>query len=157
MSELHAALGLNLLPRVSLSIERRNNVAKKYKEGLSKLPGVSFQKITPNCTSSYKDFAILINKEKFGLSRDELVFCLEKENVMTRTYFYPPLHMQTCYPELRANDKAFPNTTYIAQNIVCLPMFSDLADEQVEGVIEAITKIHEHAEEIMYTLHREKR
>ena len=152
MSELHAALGLNLLPRVVLGIERRNNVAEKYKEGLRKLPGISFQEITANCTSSYKDFAILISKEKFGLSRDELVFCLEKENVMTRTYFYPPLHMQTCYPELRANDKAFPNTTYTARNIVCLPMFSDLTDEQVEGVAKAITKIHEHAEEIKLAL-----
>jgi len=154
MSELHAALGLNLLPHVVLGIKRRNNVTKKYTEGLSKLPGIKFQEITANCTSSYKDFVILINREKFGLSRDELVVCLEKENVMTRTYFYPPIHMQTCYPELRANDKAFPNTAYIAKNIVCLPMFSELADEQVEEVVKAITNIHEHAEEIKLALHR---
>ncbi|MGD8506147.1 MAG: DegT/DnrJ/EryC1/StrS family aminotransferase [Candidatus Bathyarchaeota archaeon] len=156
MSELHAALGLNLLPRVNLGIDRRNHLAKKYKEGLSRLPGIKFQEITKNCRSSYKDFSLLVNKEEFGLTRDELVVCLERENIMTRTYFYPTLHMQTCYPELRTNDTAFPKASYIARNIICLPMFSDMIEEQVEGVIRAFVNIHEYAEEIKFVLLGEK-
>ena len=157
MSELHAALGLNLLPLIALNIKKRNNVAERYKEGLSRLSGISFQEIPVNSTSTYKDFAILIDKDEFGLSRDELVACLEKEHIMTRKYFYPPLHMQTCYPELKAEDKALPNTSYVAKNIVCLPMFSELTDEQVKGVTSAITNIHEHAEEVKLVLHGERR
>jgi len=65
--------------------------------------------------------------------------------------------MQTCYPELKAEDKAFPNTSYVARNIVCLPMFSELTDEQVKGVTGVIANIHEHAEEVKLALHREKR
>jgi len=148
MSELHAAVGLNLLPHVASDVKKRNSVAKKYTQRLGKLPGIGFQKITKNSLSTYKDFAILIDKEKFGLNRDQLATALEKENIMTRKYFYPPLHMQKCYPELRADDDSFPNTSSIARNVLCLPMFSELTDEQVDGVIEAIVRIHNYAGKI---------
>lgn len=148
MSELHAALGLNVLPHISSHIERRNEIAKIYREGLSKLSGIKFQEITPNSVSTYKDFAILIDESKFGLSRDELAVSLDKEKIMTRKYFYPPIHMQNCYPELKAGEEDFPNTTLIANNVLCLPMFSDLTDEQINKIIKAITRIHKYAEEI---------
>jgi len=148
MSELHAALGLNLLPQVASDVEKRNIIARKYIEGLDKLPGVRFQKTTANSKSTYKDFAVLIDKEKFGLDRDRLATCLQKENIMTRKYFYPPIHMQKCYPELNADDEAFPSTSYVSKNVLCLPMFSELVDEQVDGIVEAVSKIQRHAEEI---------
>jgi len=152
MSELHAAVGLNLLPYVDMDIKKRNQTAAKYKLELGKIAGIKFQEITPNSLSTYKDFGILINKEEFGLNRDELAIALAKENIMTRKYFYPPIHMQNCYPELKAEESAFPNTTKIANNVLCLPMFSELTDEQVKGITEAIMKIHLHAPEINATL-----
>jgi len=155
MSELHAAVGLNLLPYVDRDIRKRNQIASKYKRELGKLAGVRFQEITPNSLSTYKDFGILINKDEFGLSRDELAIALEKENIMTRKYFYPPIHMQDCYPELKAEENVFPNTDKIANNVLCLPIFSELTDEKVNGITEAITKIHTHAREIKTELHRQ--
>jgi len=148
MSELHAALGLNLLPHVSSDVEKRNRVARKYRKGLDKLPGIRFQKITTNSKSTYKDFAILVDREKFGLSRDQLASCLEKENVMTRKYFYPPIHMQKCYPELNVEDSALPNTSHVSKSVLCLPMFSELVDEQIRGIVEAVSRVQHHAEEI---------
>jgi len=96
----------------------------------------------------------LVDAKAFGLNRDELAVCLQRENITTKKYFYPPLHMQNCYPELRADDKAFPNTSAIANNVLCLPMFSELTSEQVNGVVEAITRIQEHVKEIKVVLRR---
>jgi dTDP-4-amino-4,6-dideoxygalactose transaminase len=154
MSELHAALGLNLLPYTASGIERRNEIAKKYREGLGKLPGVRFQKITAGSLSAYKDFAILIDESQFGLHRDQLAVCLEKENIMTKKYFYPPIHMQDCYPELKASREDFPNTSLIAHTILCLPIFSRLTNEQVSRIIGAIIRIHNYADEIKYSMTR---
>lgn len=156
MSELHAALGLNLLPHVASDVEKRNSVARKYMKGLGKMPGIRFQEITANSLSTYKDFAILIDEEKFGLSRNQLAACLEKENIMTRKYFFPPIHMQKCYPELNVDDSVLPNTSYVSRNVLCLPMFSELVEEQVEGIVEAVSKIQRHAEEIQGALHPQK-
>jgi len=148
MSELHAALGLNLLPYVTSDVEKRNQVGRKYMKGLGRLPGIRFQEISANSQSTYKDFAILVDRKKFGLSRDQLGTSLEKENVMTRKYFYPPIHLQKCYRELNVSDFDLPNTSYVSKNVLCLPMFSELVDEQIESIIETISKIHRHADEI---------
>jgi len=156
MSELHAAVGLNLLPYTASSIERRNEIAKKYREGLGKLLGVRFQKITAGSLSAYKDFAILIDESKFGLHRDQLAVCLDKENIMTRKYFYPPIHMQDCYPELKASKEDLPNTNLISYNILCLPMFSELTNTQINAIVEAFTKIHSYATEIRDVMRRQK-
>lgn len=148
MSELHAAVGLNQLPHVDNDIKKRNQLAAKYEQELAKVPGIIFQKITPHCLSTYKDFGILVDKDKFGLNRDELAAALDKENIMTRKYFYPPIHMQDCYPELRAEDNDLPNTSHISYSTLSLPMFSELTNETVEGIIEAITRIYSHAREL---------
>jgi len=156
MSELHAALGLNLLPHVASDVEKRNHVARRYMQGLGKLPGIRFQVITANSKSTYKDFGILIDKEKFGLDRDQFAACLQKENIMTRKYFYPPIHMQKCYPELNTGDSALPNTSFVSTNVLCLPMFSELIEEQIMGIVEAVSKIQGHAEEIRSALQPQK-
>jgi dTDP-4-amino-4,6-dideoxygalactose transaminase len=156
MSELHAAVGLNLLPKVDSDIKRRNQIAARYKRRLSKLPGIGFQEISRDSFSTYKDFAILVDEEKFELNRDELADALTKENVMTRKYFNPPLHMQRCYPELNAKESDFPNTSEVSKKVLCLPIFSELANTQVDGVAEAIMKIHSHAKQVKAELHKKK-
>jgi len=156
MSELHAAVGLHLLPHVASDVEKRNSFAGKYMKGLSRLPGIRFQSITTNSQSTYKDFAILIDREEFGLSRDQLATSLEKENIMTRKYFYPPVHLQKCYPELHKDDSGLPNTSYVSRNVLCLPMFSELVDEQIEQIIEAVSNIQHHAEEIQGALRQQE-
>jgi len=153
MSELHAAVGLNQLPHVDSDVKKRNKIATLYKHRLEELPGLKFQEINRDCVSTYKDFSILVDKNEFGLNRDELATALEKENIMTRKYFYPPLNMQDCYPELRAEESAYPNTSKIANNILCLPMFSELTGIQAKGITEAVKGIHEYAREINATLH----
>jgi len=152
MSEFHAALGLRLLSDVDFNIKRRNKIAVKYRRELSKIPGIGFQKITSGATSTYKDFAILIDKNKFGLDRDQLSLGLEKENIMTRKYFYPPLHKQSCYPELQKEEKSLPNSNFVSRNVLCLPMFADLPDNHVRKIAETIHHIHDHAEEILIKL-----
>jgi dTDP-4-amino-4,6-dideoxygalactose transaminase len=154
MSELHAALGLNLLPYVASDIKKRNEIARQYEKHLGKLPGIGFQKIRSECTSTYKDFGITIDRDKFGLNRDALATALDKEHVVTRKYFYPPIHMQKCYPELKDSAGDLPNTNLISKKVLCLPMFSSLLNEQVNSVIETIKRIHTWAEEVRVAAHK---
>ncbi len=157
MSELHAAVGLHLLPHVDSDIRKRNDLAAKYKTKLSKLPGAKFQQINNNCLSTYKDFAVLIDPDEFGLSRNDLAVALEKERITTRKYFYPPIHMQQCYPELRAEENEFPGTTKVSNNVLCLPFFSELTNQEIEQVTDSIARIQRHAAEVQEAIgkHRE--
>lgn len=154
MLEFSAVLGLKNLLTIEEKINHRNNLAQNYKTKLSKLPGIEFQEITEggitsSCRSTFKDFAILINKEVFGLNRDELALALEKENIQTRKYFSPPVHLQKAYrhfyPKYR---QELSNTMKISNNILCLPISGEMKVEELEKVCAAIEQIHQFSEEI---------
>lgn len=149
MLEFSAILGLKNLSTIEEKLNHRNKLAQDYKTKLSKLPGIEFQEINKNCRSTFKDFAILINEEAFGLNRDELALALDKENIQTRKYFYPPVHLQKAYRHFYPKYKEeLSNTMKISTNILCLPISGEMKEDELEKVCEAIYQIHRFSEEV---------
>lgn len=149
MSEMQAILGLETLSMLDKNVENRTKLAEKYMEKLNMLDGIKFQKITPNCRTTFKDFSIYVDPEQFGMNRDELCDALAKENIMTRKYFYPPLHKQRAYVEFYDEYKdKLPFTDDVSTHVLSLPLFSHMGLEQAVRVCEAITQIHGFAGEI---------
>jgi dTDP-4-amino-4,6-dideoxygalactose transaminase len=69
MSELHAALGLASLEMLEPNIAHRLRLISLYREGLGRLPGLRFQRSTPETTPNGVYFSILVDPAKFGLDR----------------------------------------------------------------------------------------
>jgi len=155
MLEFSAILGLKSLEKIEEIISLRNKLAQSYREKLSTLAGIEFQRISQNCRSTFKDFAILIDEESFGLDRDKLALSLEKENIQTRKYFYPPLHLQKAYRHFYPKyNNELVNTLKISNNILCLPIFADMKKDELSKVCEAIYKIQQYSSEIKTLLER---
>jgi dTDP-4-amino-4,6-dideoxygalactose transaminase len=149
MPELSAILGLKSLEMLEENIQRRNETAALFRSELDHLPGLAFQAVEPGVRSSYKDFAILVEESRFGLNRDQLAQALAAENIETRAYFYPPVHRLKAYsaryPQYRDR---LPNTDYVAERILCLPIYSHMSAELVQRISWAIKRIHTFAEQI---------
>jgi len=145
MSELNAIVGLVMLKHIDEGIERREEIVNMYKDALKSIPGITFQKITPDAVSAHKDFPIVVGDE-FGVTRDKLCECLERENITTRKYFYPPIHFLSCYKYMKKY--SLPNAEFLSRRTLCLPIFNEITDEEIEKVIEAIKRINEHAADI---------
>ncbi|UCF09024.1 MAG: DegT/DnrJ/EryC1/StrS family aminotransferase [Thermoplasmata archaeon] len=155
MSEMQAILGLESLSLLEKNLDNRAMLAGTYKKDLGKLEGIKFQEITPNCKTTYKDFSIYIEPDRFGLNRDELCEALAKENIMTKKYFYPPLHKQRAYAEFYEDyAQKLPVTDDVSSNVLSLPLFSHMAIEEVTKVTEAIVRIQGHAGEVKVELKR---
>lgn len=152
MPEFNAILGLKTLEKLEENIAKRHEIAKAYKEGLSDLPGISFQEITPGGRTTYKDFAILVDPEEFGLDRDDLCKALEAENIMTRRYFFPPLHKQKAYQNKSSTYDDLPNTDFVSKRVLCLPIFSHMPLKVAEQVVAAIRAIHKYAPRVRKAL-----
>ena len=149
MAESNAILGLSSLNLLEANIERRNHIAKLLIKGFESLPGISFQKIEFGDTTTWKDFSIIIDKNKFGINRDLLALSLEMEGIDTRKYFFPSLHKMTVYEEVfKESFSELTVTDYISNNILSLPIYYDLHDDDVEKIIHAIASIHAHAEKV---------
>jgi sugar O-acyltransferase (sialic acid O-acetyltransferase NeuD family) len=142
MSEFHAAIAIESLTLLDKSVFRRNLINTHYRERLKELPGITFQAVADSDLSTYKDMGIVIDKDMFGMDREHLIAELQKEGISTKRYFYPPLHKMKAYIDLDIIAQDLPNTEYIANNILCLPMYTHMELDTVEKICFTIFRIY---------------
>jgi dTDP-4-amino-4,6-dideoxygalactose transaminase len=146
LGEFNAITGIHSLALLEKNAVKRNELAICYKKHLSSVPGISFQKIERENRSSYKDFAILVGNE-FGLSRDLLWKSLECDGISTKRYFYPPNHSQKALEHMK-NSCNLPNTDFVADRVLCLPIYYSMTEEIIIKITDTIKNIYENREAI---------
>lgn len=150
MSELNALVGLKNLKNLESYLKRRRDLIELYKIFLRDIKGISFQKIYEGSQSSGNYMVIFIDKERFGMSRDELYEALKTENIQTKKYFYPAVHLQKAYFLLGIEYKGkLPVTEKASEQGLALPLYGDMKPEIVEKVCQTIKKIYHHRQELV--------
>ena len=139
LSEIHAALACLTVGDVERVVEARATKAARYRQNLSRVPGLDFQEHLAGCRSAYKDFAILCPDR-----RDALADALEREGIQTKKYFRP-LHGLAAFKAFRSAGDDLEDTAAVAERILCLPMFNDLADSDIDRVCERVADFYGHA------------
>lgn len=141
MDEIRAAYGLLNLKQVDAAITARKRVALRYREALKDVDGIIFFDDQPNVTHNYSYFPIFVDMEKYGMTRDNLYFKMKEQNVLGRRYFYPLISDFSTYRGLEsAKPENIPNARKLADSVICLPIYHDLAGDDVERVINLIIK-----------------
>jgi len=127
ISEFHASLAYLAISDLKKCIEKRQIVSSYYK---SHIKNVEFQKVSPETTSTYKDFAILTE------DRDRVYDKLNSLGVQTKKYFFPN-HYTDYYKNLMGSIY-LKNTEEVYSKILCIPIFNDISQEQIDYVIGAL-------------------
>ncbi|MDO5759806.1 MAG: DegT/DnrJ/EryC1/StrS family aminotransferase [Bacteroidota bacterium] len=141
MDEVRAAYGFLNLKQVDWAIERRHQVAIRYREALRNIEGISFFDDMPGVKHNYSYFPIFVDKDKYGKTRDELYFQMKDRNVLGRRYFYPLISSFTTYRGLEsAKPENLPNATKMAEQVICLPMHHQLSEEDIQRVLDCIVR-----------------
>ena len=139
MDEVRAAYGLLNLKQVDSAILIRQNVAKIYREGLKDVAGVRFLNDILGVRQNYAYFPIFVDASTYGMTRDELYFKMSDQNVLGRRYFYPLISDFSTYRGLpSASPENLPIAHQMSDSVICLPMSSNLSEEDVYRVIEII-------------------
>jgi dTDP-4-amino-4,6-dideoxygalactose transaminase len=111
---------------------RRQVAARKYDDLLS-----SVQEVTcPHCPDwgrAVFHLYVVRVEDREGLQRH-----LAEANIGTGIHYPVPLHLQTAYERLGYKRGDFPVTERIAGEIVSLPMFPNITEDQQKQVVEAI-------------------
>lgn len=139
MDEVRAAYGLLNLKQVDAAIEARHQVAVRYREALRNVKGIRVMEDISGVRHNYAYFPIFIDAEEYGMSRDELYFKMKEQNVLGRRYFYPLISEFSTY---RGLDSARPDNLPIshrfADSVICLPMYHNLSESDVNRIIGTI-------------------
>lgn len=140
MNEFQAAFGILQLKYIDKEIEKRKEIAVKYREGLSGIEGIEFLSDIKNVKHNYQYFPILIDGQAYGKSRDEVYEFLKQKNIYSRRYFYPLISQFPTYrglPSASANN--LPVAENVARKILCLPMFGDLEHKSLVNIINILS------------------
>lgn len=141
MNELQAAIGLLQLESMQAQIERRGQIAQRYRSQLDGIPGLRFlpEPKLARCNHAY--MPVLIAGQA-ALSRDQLYEQLKTHQIFTRRYFYPLISEFPMYRQLRSADPArLPQAMALSRQVLCLPMAASLEDEDQDRVIAAVRQL----------------
>ena len=130
LNEVQAAFGLLSLKTIDQNLQKRKGVSDLYQTLLVDVPGITIQPTLFDTEWNYAYYPILIDKTKYGMSRDDLYEKLKKVHVFSRRYFYPLISDFKPYQKYR---KAKTSVAARAANeVLCLPIYPDLSHENVE-------------------------
>lgn len=141
MNELQSAYGLLQLKYVDGWLENRKNIADIYSEKLIDVNGISFIKDIEGVDHAYSYCPILVDKKKYGKTRDELYEELKQHNIFGRRYFYPLISQFPTYRELSSSKPDnLPVATKVAEQVICLPIYPILENEIVNEICNILKK-----------------
>ncbi|MFZ4478457.1 MAG: DegT/DnrJ/EryC1/StrS family aminotransferase [Rhodoferax sp.] len=135
MSEINAAFGLLQLKGIETALQKRRAIDTRYRKGLSGTKGIDCLSAAGERVANCAYFPILV-RPQYQLSRDNLFQKLQDNGVIARRYFYPLISEFSMYRGLpSASPSNLPIATRVAREVICLPIYPDLADERVNFVI----------------------
>jgi dTDP-4-amino-4,6-dideoxygalactose transaminase len=139
MDEIRSALGLLNLKYVDETIEKRKNITLQYRRLLSEIPGIIIPDENPNVKYNYTYFPVYINKNEYGISRDDLYEKLKIHNIFGRRYFYPLISEFEPYKNLdSAKPDNLPVAVKLANTVICLPIYAGLVENDIYRIANVI-------------------
>jgi len=135
MSEFHAAMGLCNLRHLDEWLAGRKAVVERYRKNLSGVPGLTILQEQPGVESNYAYFPVVFDDAKY--SRDEAAERLAAQGINARKYFFPLTNHNEAYG---FHGEETPIALHISERVLTLPLFSDLAMEDVDHICEIITE-----------------
>ena len=138
MSEVHAAIGAVHLARLDDFMARRQAVAARYTAGLEGVRGITPQPVPPGVDSNHYKYVAFLDD---GLDRDTVKAALRADHgvAMSGEVYARPLHAEPVFADL--SHPALPGAEDVCRRHVCLPLHSDMTDEEADRVVEAVEEV----------------
>jgi dTDP-4-amino-4,6-dideoxygalactose transaminase len=141
MTDIQAALGLHQLRRLDAFIRRRQQIARMYDEAFSDLPEVVIPPRLPGRTHTYHLYPVRLRRELLQLSRSEFIEELRRRNIGASVHFIP-LHRHPFYRHrFGYRPEQFPVAEELYAELVSLPLYPKMSDEDAWDVIRAVRDI----------------
>lgn len=139
MNEFQAAMGICNLRHLDCEIEKRKKVVERYWENLSGVDGIRLCKPQKDVEPNYAYFPVVFDGYK--QTRDEIFSTLQENGITARKYFYPITNSVEAYTNLpSAGAKKTPVAAVLADRVLTLPLYADLALEDVDRICDIILK-----------------
>ncbi|MFZ4615409.1 MAG: DegT/DnrJ/EryC1/StrS family aminotransferase [Rectinemataceae bacterium] len=136
LDSIQAAILRLKLKTTDQAIAARALHGKHYDDRLSQIPGLRFPKVLDGSKSVYYVYNILVPR------RDELARYLKERGIGWSIYYPIPLHLQKCFAYLGYKEGDFPVAERVSKEILALPMYPELRDDEVDYICDEIAAFY---------------
>ena len=137
LDSIQAAILLIKLRNLDTWNQQRQQIAARYHEFLSHVPGIIIPQELPVGRGVWNQYTIRVKNGKRDLLRNNL----QEKGVNTAIYYPHPLHLQPVYQSLGYQPGQLPFSEQACNEVLSLPMFPELSQEQQEKVVYSIKEV----------------
>ena len=135
LSNVLAGIGRGQLEVLAVRVEQRRSVAFRYRDAFSDLEGITFMPQAEYGLHTNWLSCFLIDQQRFGCSRDDLIRILDAAGVESRPV-WKPMHMQKLYQDCSIYGGSV--AEHLFAEGICLPSSSSLAPEEQTHVVDVV-------------------
>jgi perosamine synthetase len=141
LTDFQCALGMSQLRKLPEWLKRRRTIAARYDAALGQLPGVRPLATRPEVTHAYHLYVIRLDPDELGADRATIYWALRTEGIGVNVH-YIPVHLHPFYTARFGTHRGLcPVAEAAYEQILSLPIFPSMTDEDVRDVIDAMDKV----------------
>ncbi|MFA5618810.1 MAG: DegT/DnrJ/EryC1/StrS family aminotransferase [Weeksellaceae bacterium] len=134
LDSIQAAILRVKLPHLDAYSAARKKAAEFYNQAFADVAELKTPAFATDSTHVFHQYTLRVTNGK----RDELRAYLESKEIPAMIYYPVPLRKQKAYDTGNYNDADFPNTNQLIEEVISLPMHTELDKEQLEFIVESV-------------------
>lgn len=134
LDAMQAAILRIKLPHLDDYIARRQSVADAYDIAFANHPNIKTPVRDPRSSHVFHQYTLVL----CGVDRNALRDFLATQGVPSMIYYPIPLHKQKAFKDARYEDDAFPITDMLCDNVISLPIHTEMDPDQLELIISKV-------------------
>lgn len=143
LTDIQAALLISQLNKLPAFAARRRQIVEMYDAAFAQMPELVVQKEIPESDTTRHLYILRLNPERLTCDRKQFFDALWAENIHSQVH-YLPVYWHSFYEKLGYEKGLCPNAEKYYQEVMSLPLYYTLTDEDVADVIRAVKKIAAH-------------
>lgn len=140
MTDIQAALINSQLDKLDIFIKRRKQIVQMYNAAFENNSGLILQEEIEESDSVRHLYVIQVNKNCLSVGRKEIYEALKAENVCCNVHYIPVYYMPF-YKKMGYKKGECPNAEKLYENILSIPLYYSMTNNDVKDVIRAIEKV----------------
>lgn len=142
MTDIQAALIISQLDKLNMFSKRRKEIVSRYNQAFGELPEITVQEEIPESDTTRHLYILRLNQDKLKVGRREFFDAMAAENICCNVH-YIPVYYHPYYEKLGYQKGLCPKAEKLYEEMMSLPLYYSMTDQDVEDVIHGVRKIVE--------------
>ena len=143
LTDIQCALILSQIDKLGQFAARRRAIVERYNAAFSQIPQLFVQQEIPESDTTRHLYILRIRPELLTIDRKFFFDAMAAENICCNVH-YIPVYWHPYYQKLGYQKGICPNAEKLYEEMMSLPIYYSLTDQDVDDVITAVTKIVEY-------------